>query len=258
MSGTVVDETGGVVPGVVVAIRSLETGLRREVTTSEEGTFVFPLLQPARYVLSATLQGFTPIEVPDIDLKPNQQQALTVRLKLASIGENVVVTAQKRGEERVRDVPIPVTVLNADSLVDNGQVLLRDYYSDVPGLNLSTGLYAMTTLTIRGANSGGGDPTVGVIIDDVPFGSSTGYGTWIPDFDPGDLTQVEVLRGPQGALYGANSMGGLLKYVTKDPSTQSIDGSVDVGTMAVYNGDKPGYNLRGSVNVPLNDALAMR
>lgn len=258
LSGTVVDETGGLVPGVTVAIRSVETGLRREVTTDQQGTFAFPLLQPARYVLSATLLGFAPIEIPDIVLKPNDQQALMVRLKLASLGENVEVTAQKRGQERLRDVPIPVSVLNADTLVDNGQLLLRDYYSSVPGLNLSTGLYAMTSLTIRGANSGGGDPTVGVIIDDVPFGSSTGYGTWIPDFDPGDLTQVEVLRGPQGALYGANSMGGLLKYVTKDPSPQGFDGSLDLGMTSVYNGDKPGFNVRASANVPINSVLALR
>ncbi len=258
LSGTVVDDSGGLVPGVTVAVRSVENGLRREVTTNEAGAFTFPLLQAARYVLSATLQGFAPIEIPDVIVKPNDQQTLLVKLKLATVGENVTVTAQKRGEERLRDVPIPVTVLNADSLVDNGQLLLRDYYSNVPGLNLSAGLYSMTTLTIRGTNSGGGDPTVGVIIDDVSFGSSTGYGTWIPDFDPGDLTQVEVLRGPQGALYGANSMGGLLKYVTKDPSTHGFEGSVDVGTTAVYNGDKPGLNLRGAMNVPVNNTLALR
>src|SRR5262245_42832090 len=61
LSGTVVDESGGLVPGVTVTIRSVDTGLRREVITDTEGVFAFPLLQPSRYVLSATLQGFAPM-----------------------------------------------------------------------------------------------------------------------------------------------------------------------------------------------------
>src|ERR1700730_15197926 len=80
----------------------------------------------------------------------------------------------------------------------------------------------------------------------------------LPDIDPGDLNHIEVLRGPQGTLYGADSMGGLIKYVTVDPSTDGVSGRIEAGTSDVYNGAKPGFNMRGSVNLPLSDTLAAR
>jgi iron complex outermembrane recepter protein len=94
----------------------------------------------------------------------------------------------------------------------------------------------------------------------VPYGSSTdgGGGNAIPDIDPSDFARVEVLRGPQGTLYGVSSMGGLLKYVTVDPSTDGTSGSLQVGTESVYNGAELGYNFRGAVNVPLSGAVAVR
>jgi outer membrane receptor protein involved in Fe transport len=100
---------------------------------------------------------------------------------------------------------------------------------------------------------------VGILIDDVPYGSPTGLtGRGQPDIDPGDLARVEVLRGPQGTLYGVSSMGGLLKFVTIDPSTDSLSGRVQVGTNTFFNGVAPGYNFRGSVNVPIVDTIAIR
>ena len=172
----------------------------------------------------------------------------------------IVVTAQKR-EERVQDVPVPVSVINTDALVSNNQVLLQDYYTSVPGLNISPYVQSSQDISIRGVTTGGAtNPTVGVLVDDVPFGGSTnaGGGRVIPDFDPGDLNRIEVLRGPQGVLYGASSMGGLIKFVTVDPSTDALSGHVEVGGSGVENGDSAGYNLRGSVNLPVNNELAVR
>jgi len=180
--------------------------------------------------------------------------------KDASGLSEIVVTAQKKSE-RLQDVPIPVSVLNADTLTDNGQVLLRDYFSSVPGLNFSPNFGNSTTLTIRGiAADAFGNPTVAVLIDDLPFTTATNNnnGTNVPDLDPGDLEHVEVLRGPQGTLYGANGMGGVIKYVTKDPSTDGFSGRVETGTNDVSHGAEPGYNVRGSVNIPLNDTMAVR
>jgi outer membrane receptor protein involved in Fe transport len=79
-----------------------------------------------------------------------------------------------------------------------------------------------------------------------------------PDIDPSELAQVEVLRGPQGTLYGASSIGGLLKYVTVDPSTDALSGRIQAGTSSVRNGAELGYSFRGSVNIPLSDTLALR
>jgi iron complex outermembrane receptor protein len=172
----------------------------------------------------------------------------------------VVVTAQKR-EERLHDVPVSVSVLDATSLTDANQVGMRDYYTKIPGLNI-TPWFGSWTLAIRGIAPGQmfDNPTVATLIDDVPYGTSTAVsgGSFAPDFDPNDLARIEVLRGPQGTLYGASSLGGLLKFVTTDPSTERMSSRVQLGLNGVRNADELGYSVRASVNVPLSDTLALR
>jgi iron complex outermembrane recepter protein len=80
----------------------------------------------------------------------------------------------------------------------------------------------------------------------------------VPDLDPSDLQRVEVLRGPQGTLYGATSMGGLINFVTRDPSTDNASGRIQVSTNNVRNAGQWGYSVRASANVPVNDVLAFR
>jgi len=174
--------------------------------------------------------------------------------------EEILVTAQKR-TERLQDVPIPVTAISGDSLNDNNQLRLQDLYSRVPTLNFTVGLRGEPAVAIRGmTTTWSGNPTVGIVVDDVPYGASTanGGGFTAPDIDPSDLARLEVLRGPQGTLYGASSLGGLLKYVTVDPSTAGVSGRLQAGVSGVYNGNDLGYNVRGAVNVPLSDTLAVR
>jgi iron complex outermembrane recepter protein len=179
----------------------------------------------------------------------------------SGLGE-IIVTAEKRSE-RLQDVPVPVTVLSGADLVENNQTRLQDYYASVPGLSVVGGSSSSTfqTVSIRGITTGTGtNPTVGITIDDVPYGSATslGYGNVVPDLDPDDLARIEVLRGPQGTLYGASSMGGLIKFVTLDPSTSDFSGRAQAGLDGVHNGAEAGYNFRASVNVPLSDTLAIR
>jgi len=173
--------------------------------------------------------------------------------------QEVVVTAQKRAQNLI-DVPVPVSVVNAQSLVSTGQLGLEDYYTQVPGLTVTPSVYGTTQVSIRGITTGGfTNPSVGITVDDVPYGSSSGLasGQEVTNLDPGDLQNIEVLRGPQGTLYGASSLGGLIKYVTIDPSLTAVSGQLQVGTDDVRNGGNLGYNLRGAVNVPLDDTLAL-
>jgi len=171
----------------------------------------------------------------------------------------IIVTAEKRSE-RLQEVPVPVTVISGDSLVEINHVRIQDYALTVPGFSASgqNGFYQ--NLSIRGITTGTANPTVGIMIDDAPFGSSSidGGGLFVPDIDPSDLARVEVLRGPQGTLYGASSMGGLVKFVTIDPSTSETSGRLSVGTSSISNGSELGYNARGSVNVPLSETWAVR
>jgi len=193
---------------------------------------------------------------------PAQQQ--TVEGKSTKSGvelEEVVVTAQKR-EERLRDVPVPVTAVTAEALLQENQLRAQDFFSSVPGLDLQF-VNGRSNLAIRGITTGPatGNPVVGYTVDDVPFGSSAGlaglFGT-APDLDPSDLARIEVLRGPQGTLYGASSIGGLVKYVTVDPSTDRVNGALGADMDTIHGGHGPGYNVRGSINVPLTETLAVR
>jgi iron complex outermembrane receptor protein len=173
--------------------------------------------------------------------------------------DEIIVTAQKR-EERLQDVPVPVSVLNADSLVLNGQTQIQDYYSKVPGLDFNMGIRDEPVAAIRGIFNVYGNPTIGILIDGIQQGSSisNGGGYTVPDIDPAELDHIEVLRGPQGTLYGASSMGGLVNYVTIDPSTAGVTGRLEAGVQGVRNGASTGYSERASINVPLSDTLAVR
>lgn len=174
--------------------------------------------------------------------------------------EEIIVSAQKR-EERLQDVPIPVSVLAADALVKSNMTNLRDYYNKVPGVSITNSAGGAPVAIIRGITAGGfSNPTVGVAIDDAPFGGSTALagGYQVIDIDPSDLARVEVLRGPQGTLYGANSLGGLLKYATVDPSLEKTSGRIMMNTQSIRNNDGMGYGLRGSFNTSLTDTLALR
>lgn len=173
----------------------------------------------------------------------------------------IVVTAQKKSQ-RLLDVPVPVSVLDTADLSANGQSRLQDYFAQVPGLSLTTNNGGgWQTLAIRGVTTGVvANPTVGIMIDDVPFGSSTSLGNGsvlMPDIDPGDLARIEVLKGPQGTLYGADSMGGVVKFVTLDPTTDRLGGRVEVLGDYVDQGES-GYAVRGAANVPLTGDLAFR
>ncbi len=113
---------------------------------------------------------------------------------------------------------------------------------------------------MRGINTGGVASTVGVYVDDVPFGSSSGLanGSILSgDFDTFDVERIEVLRGPQGTLYGASSLGGVLKYVQNRASTGAPEGRLLGSVEDTENGDL-GYSLTGLVNVPINDNFAFR
>lgn len=171
---------------------------------------------------------------------------------------DIIVTAQKRAQ-RAGDVPIPMAVVNTARLTDTGKVLLKDYYNTIPGFQITPAYEQNQQLTIRGITTGNSAvPTVGFVIDDVPFGSPIAQGNSLPDIDPGDLDRIEVLRGPQGSLYGASSMGGLVKFVTKTPSIDTFSGRVEAGTSTIKNGAEAGFQVRASLNVPLGDRFAVR
>jgi iron complex outermembrane receptor protein len=239
-------------------------GTRHSATTTRDGNYRIADVVPGTHTVQARYIGYAPAAV-SVTVSEDQEEVANFALQPAptTLGE-LVVTAQKR-QERYQDVPVPVTAISGDNLVDKNQLRLQDFYTSVPGLSVTPQASTSSQyLTIRGLTTGvvATNPTVGITVDDVPYGPSTGAGGGgavpVPDIDPGDLARVEVLRGPQGTLYGASSLGGLLKFVTVDPSTDHISGRMQVGSSSASNGPDLGYSLRGSVNLPLSDRLAVR
>jgi iron complex outermembrane receptor protein len=173
--------------------------------------------------------------------------------------QEVVVTAQKR-VEKLHDVPMGVTAITSDELQNQQLLSLEDLQSKVPGLSLTEVQPGETRLTLRGQNVGGIGSTVTTYIDDTPFGSSNALANgffYTGDFDTWDLQRVEVLRGPQGTLYGAGSEGGLLKYVTNAPDPTKFAAAVQAGGEDVAHGQAAGSG-KGMVNLPIGDRAAFR
>ncbi len=184
--------------------------------------------------------------------------AASDRSKKPLLGE-VIVTAQKRVEP-LREVPMSITVLSGEALERQGADNFQDLVAMVPGLSINSNTRGVSRVTLRGINTGGVASTVGVYVNDVPFGSSSGLANGAVlsgDFDTFDLARIEVLRGPQGTLYGASSLGGVLKYVANEPSTAGFEARIQ-GTMEDVEGGDPGHSLTAVVNAPVSERVAIR
>ncbi len=170
--------------------------------------------------------------------------------------EEIVVTAQKR-EQAITDVPMSVQAISGDELRENGIDSLPDLVKFVPGASVvSSTAPGFETIILRGIASGTtGDATVGYYVDDVAFGVPNLQ--IAPPNNMYDLERVEVLRGPQGTLYGQGSMGGSVKLITPQPDTEEFLSRFRVSGRDVDDGDS-GYSVDGVVNVPVADNFAFR
>jgi iron complex outermembrane recepter protein len=175
--------------------------------------------------------------------------------------EEVVVTAQKR-DERLIDTPQSVSVLSAKDIAKLGATQFSDFANTVPGLSFNTGGAGATNVTLRGVTTGADvNVTVGTYVDEVPYGISGAFAqNTYSSLDVGlfDIDRIEVLRGPQGTLYGASTVGGLIKYVTKAPDTTNFGGDVQTGVSSTQSGGV-NYNVAAAVNLPIvTDKAAVR
>ena len=173
--------------------------------------------------------------------------------------DTVSVTASRR-REPASEVPMQVNVMPAETLQRQGAKELRDYVTTQAGMDIrSNGGAGSGSISIRGVTTGVvTNATVGVYVDEVAVGSngsSAGGASRFLDMGLLDLNHVEVLRGPQGTLYGASAIGGVLKYVTNVPDTYEFSGKVSLGGSSTRNG-RAGSTLSGVVNVPLKEDVA--
>jgi iron complex outermembrane recepter protein len=176
--------------------------------------------------------------------------------------QSVIVTANKR-EQAAIDVPASVASINADRLALGGAARLEDFAAQIPGLSVIEVTRGQMAVVLRGISTGAlqSTPTTAQYVDEAPVGSVNAYAagaTLTPDLNPADLQRVEVLKGPQGTLYGAGAVGGLLRYVTTPADTEQFSGVLSLGGNKVTDGGY-GSNERIALNVPLvKDALGLR
>ena len=169
----------------------------------------------------------------------------------------VVITAQKR-TENARQVPLSVSVLSGDAIQQDHIDNLADLTRAIPNLSYSTQAGAgLATLEVRGVSSQAGSATVSIYLDDVSLTTRNLYseGSAEPRFF--DIDRVEILRGPQGTLYGASSLGGTIKFISNQPDARSFSGSVNTELSSTSHG---GTNYMGQavLNVPLvKDDIAL-
>jgi len=174
--------------------------------------------------------------------------------------EQIIVTAQRR-EQSLQDVPISVTALNEETLKAMGAYQFADFAASVPGLTMSDNGANHANFIIRGVTSditgGALQSTVALYIDDLPS-MDTYASLSTPDLHLFDVSRVEVLRGPQGTLFGSGAMGGAIRVITNQPNMNQTAFGADVGTSST-DGGTGSYNLNGMLNVPLVPGkLAMR
>src|SRR6202453_4025529 len=175
--------------------------------------------------------------------------------------EEVIVTANKRSE-RLADVPMSAVVLSGEKLTESQASTLQDVVNRVPGLQLVSDSPVDNQLIIRGISMGTSalNSSVATYLDEVPYTSEGPFANsnnLAPNLDTYDLARVEVLRGPQGTVYGANALGGLLKYVTNAPDPTQYSASFLTGVSSVEHGGV-GYEEHAMVNLPFSDTLALR
>ena len=173
--------------------------------------------------------------------------------------EEIVVTAEKR-ESTVQATPISLTALSGDDLLAQGLKSIEDLVGSVPGISARTAGPGQTEYEMRGLASGGGSAaTVGFYVDETPLSSNAVAlnGRTVIDADLFDLNHTEVLRGPQGTLYGAGSMGGTIKLVTNPPKLGEYEGAAAVDVSQTTGGSTNGGG-NFMLNLPLGDEVSLR
>src|SRR3984957_4905728 len=166
--------------------------------------------------------------------------------------EEIVVTAPRR-EESMSRVPISISAFNQDMLDTKGIKDFSDVARFTPGVSFDTS--QTNQISIRGINSSGGSGTTGIYIDDVPIQvRALGFNSDDALFKLFDLDRVEVLRGPQGTLFGAGSEGGTVRYITTQPSLTKTSEYARAET-SYTEGGAPSYEAGIAAGTPLIDGV---
>jgi len=241
LAGVVRDTTGGLLAGARVTVTGATAATSRTVVTNDRGRYELDGLPAGHYLVEVSLTGFEP-RTTAIDIKAGAS-TLDLVLATGALSETVTVTATKAGVADIQTTPIAVTALAAGTLERLDVQTIEGLAGFVPSLTLSqhTGL---AQVTIRGVGSNdvlaGADPSSTVHVDGVYLARPS-----MVFMDFLNVERVEVLRGPQGTLYGRNSVGGTIQIITRQP-TNTLETSL---RLTAGNYDK--LRAEGAVSGPL-------
>jgi iron complex outermembrane receptor protein len=255
VSGTVVNNTGNPVAGASVSIVKLS------LTSLTDSSGKYTLQVPADkvtgtgYTISVSYVGYT---------SESRQIILTSGINTINLilTENyltlnaVEITALKSGTTLASKTPMSITVFTGKFIERMGASTLSEFIQQAPGVTTTQLDEAYMSLQIRGISSLSGDSPAGYYLDDLPFTFISS--PLVPDINPFDLDRVEVLRGPQGTLYGNGAQSGVVRILTKNADPSKLGFKVDLTTATTLHGG-PNYGAQGAFNLPVvKDKLAIR
>ena len=255
ITGVVRDAKGAAMPAARVTVTNTATGVSKSVISSADGAYAITGLAPGAYTVSATVfRG----EASNATVQLTN--AATVDLVLAPVQLQALMVTSMLREQQLAEVPFSVAAPTAQVLRSRGVDNLEGISANVAGFNLQNLGPGQNQVAMRGASAGqiardqpGVKEQVGVYLDDLPISLSL----FTPDLDLFDISRVEVLRGPQGTLYGSGSLGGTVRYISSQPEfgVSNIFGEVG-GSM--ISGGSAGGSLKAGVNTPLGATAALR
>ncbi len=173
--------------------------------------------------------------------------------------EEVIVTATYR-DTRLMDTPITISAVTEAQIELKGIEDIQTLYQSIPGLSYRTNSQTYNTLSVRGLTppAAGGSSAVGFYMDNMPITDSANGGIRQSMGTIFDIERIEVLKGPQGTLYGEGALGGNIRYITNKPDPSGLDYSVRINAESIGESDGISFVTNGMINVPIADRLAAR
>jgi iron complex outermembrane receptor protein len=257
ITGVIRDVTGASISGATVTVTNQATNVTQTVTASADGGY--SVTAPAgTYSVTVSHRGFG--RQMRQNLKLEGGATLTADFSLeAGREEEVTVTAMLR-EQTVADVPFSVAAPTEDELRSRGVEDVEGIAANVAGFTVQNLGPGQSQVAMRGVSAGqivrdqpGVKEQVGAYLDD----SIISLSLFTPDIDLFDVSRVEVLRGPQGTLFGAGSLSGTVRYISHPPELGATRWFGEVGASSVSGGSFGG-NAKFGFNVPMGDTAALR
>jgi outer membrane receptor for ferrienterochelin and colicins len=260
VSGTVVDETGGVLPGATVTLTG--PGPSKTQVSGSDGSYRFAGVPAGSYKLTVTLSGFG-AATQDVTVAGGPVEVPKVALKIAGLGETVVVTASKV-ESTITNAPATMSVITAETLATSPSQNFGDLLRSVPGTNVIQMSARDINLTSR-QTTGTLTTSQLVLLDGrTIYLDFFGLVLWdlIPN-NPAEIKQIEVVRGPASAVWGANALTGVVNIITKSPreaagTSVSATGGLFDRKGGSRDGNGNAYGASVSFNRAPNDRFAYK